>query len=102
MAGSLPVLNQTEAKYECIFGRGCDGICCQNGRPPIYPEEKERLDASLDRILPLLRPGARAVIQKQGYLSRRLYDGLPIARVAGGWCVFFNQGCILHKLGAED
>jgi hypothetical protein len=42
------------------------------------------------------------VIEKQGYLTRRLYDGLPMARVAAGWCIFFNQGCILHKLGAED
>src|SRR6266446_5884970 len=50
MAGSLPVLNLSEAKYECIFGRGCDGICCQNGRPPVYPEERERLDANLDKV----------------------------------------------------
>jgi hypothetical protein len=102
MGGSLPVVNLSEAKYECIYGRGCDGVCCQNGRPPIYPEEKERLDACLDRILPLLRPEARAVIDKHGYLSRRHYGGLPMARVAAGWCVFFNQGCVLHKLGVEE
>jgi hypothetical protein len=23
-------------------------------------------------------------------------------RVADGWCVFFNRGCVLHTLGAED
>lgn len=23
-------------------------------------------------------------------------------RVIDGWCVFFNQGCVLHKLGAAD
>ena len=23
-------------------------------------------------------------------------------RVADGWCVFFNRGCVLHTIGAED
>jgi hypothetical protein len=22
--------------------------------------------------------------------------------VVGGWCVFFNQGCVLHKVGAAE
>ena len=44
MVGSLPVLNLEQAKYECIYGRGCDGICCQAGRPPVYPEEKQRIE----------------------------------------------------------
>jgi len=25
-----------------------------------------------------------------------------MVRVSGGWCVFFNQGCVLHKVGAAD
>src|SRR5262245_23580871 len=102
MAGSLPVVNLTEATYECVFGRGCDGVCCRNGRPPVYPEEAERLDANLAKILPELRPEARAVVEQSGYLSNRRRLGLPMARVAGGWCVFFNQGCVLHKLGAAE
>jgi len=53
---SLPLLNLSEAKYECIFGRGCDGICCQNGRPPIYPDEEERLRGHLEKFLPELLP----------------------------------------------
>jgi hypothetical protein len=102
MARSLPVLNLAEAKYECIFGRGCDGICCQNGRPGVYPEEVERIDAHLTRFLPELRPAAQAVVQKQGYLSRRRRLGLPMLRVVDGWCVFFHQGCVLHKVGAAE
>ena len=43
MPTSLPVVNLSEAKFECIYGRGCDGVCCQNGRPGVYPEEVERL-----------------------------------------------------------
>lgn len=102
MNGSLPVLNLEEAKYECIFGRGCEGICCRNGRPGLYPEEIANLDLHLDRVLPHLRPEARALVEDQGYLSQRLRHGLPLVRVVGGWCAFFNQGCVLHKLGAEE
>ena len=102
MALSLPVLNLSEAKFECIYGRGCDGICCQNGRPGVFPEEVVRLDANLPKFLPELRPEARELIEKEGYLSRRRKDGLPMLRVVGGWCVFFHQGCVLHKVGAME
>jgi hypothetical protein len=102
MLNSLPVLNLAEAKYECIYGRGCDGICCQNGRPGTYPEEVARIDQNLDKFLPHLRPEARRVVEAEGYLSRRRKMGLPMLRVAKGWCVFFNQGCVLHKVGAEE
>ena len=102
MRSSLPVVNLSEARFECIFGRGCDGICCQNGRPPVYPEEVELLDANLDKFLPHLRPEARQVIEQKGYLSNRQKMGLPMMRVQEGWCVFFNKGCVLHKVGAAE
>jgi hypothetical protein len=102
MVGSLPVLNLEQAKYECIYGRGCDGICCQSGKPPVYPEEKERLDLNLAKILPELRPEAQKTIARKGYLSDRTRGGLPMLRTQGGWCVFFNQGCVLHKIGAAE
>ncbi len=102
MRSSLPVVNLSEATFECIFGRGCDGICCQNGRPPLYPDEVERIDANLEKFLPHLRPEARQLVEKQGYLSGRRKLGLPMLRVLGGWCVFFNQGCVLHKVGAAE
>jgi Fe-S-cluster containining protein len=102
MPTSLPVVNLSEAKFECIYGRGCDGICCQNGRPGVYPDEVERIDANLAKFLPELRPEGRKVIEKGGFLSGRRKDGLPMLRVVGGWCVFFNQGCVLHKVGAAE
>lgn len=102
MRASLPVVNLAEAKFECIYGRGCDGICCQNGRPALYPEEIARLDTHLTILLPQLRPEARALIEKQGFLSRRTKLGMPMLRVVDGWCVFFNQGCVLHKVGASE
>jgi hypothetical protein len=100
--GSLPVINLSEATFECIYGRGCDGICCQNGRPGVYPEEAARIDANLAKFLPQLRPAARALVEKKGYLSRRRKDGLPMLRVVDGWCIFFHQGCVLHKVGAAE
>jgi hypothetical protein len=98
----LPVINLSEARFECIFGRGCDGVCCRNGRPPVYPDEQERLAENLHKFLPHLRPEARRVLEKAGYLSNRLKGGLPMLRVVDGWCVFFNQGCVLHKVGVAE
>jgi Fe-S-cluster containining protein len=102
MRSSLPVVNLSEATFECIFGRGCDGLCCHNGRPPIYPDETERLDANLAKFLEHLRPEARQLLEQQGYVSRRRKCDLPMLRVVGGWCIFFHKGCVLHKVGAAE
>jgi Fe-S-cluster containining protein len=102
MARRLTVINLERARFECTFGRGCDGVCCRNGRPPVYHDETRRITGQLDRILPLLRPAARAAVEKHGYLSRRRKAGQPMARVVGGWCIFFNEGCALHRLGAAE
>jgi hypothetical protein len=102
MAKSLPVVNLSEATFECIFGRGCDGICCQNGRPGLYPDEQDRIAGNLAKFMPELRPEAKALIEASGCLSNRRKHGLPMLRVIGGWCVFFNQGCVLHKVGAVE
>src|SRR5262245_19913746 len=90
---SLPVVNLAEANFECTYGRGCPGACCQNGRPGLYPDEDERIQANLERILAMLRPEARDLVEKQGYVTRRLREGrYPMVRVLDGWCVFFNEG----------
>ena len=98
----FPIVNLDHATFECIFGRGCDGICCRNGRPPVYDDEAERIDANLDKFLPALRPEARAIVKSRGYLSRRRKASQPAMRVTGGWCVFFNRGCVLHAVGAGE
>jgi uncharacterized protein DUF3109 len=98
----LVVLNLGKARFECTFGRGCEGVCCRNGRPPVSPEDAQTIDQNLDRVRPLLRDDARAVVDRRGYLSRRRKAGLAVARVVGGWCVFFNNGCTLHRLGATE
>jgi hypothetical protein len=56
----------------------------------------------LHKVLPLLRPEARARIQSRGYLTRRRRLGQRTARHTHGWCVFFNEGCVLHNLGAAE
>lgn len=99
---SLPLLNGDQATFECTFGRGCEGLCCRNGRPGLFDDERKRILKNLRRILPLLRPAARRLIEKNGIVTRRKREGLPLAPVVDGWCVFFNEGCVLHKLGAEE
>jgi hypothetical protein len=98
----LPVVNLHRATFECTFGRGCEGICCQNGRPPVNPEEARRLDANLRKFLPLMRPEAQQVVEEEGYASRRIKAGHPMLRVVDGWCVFFHKGCVLHTVGASE
>src|SRR4030095_14624853 len=93
----LSVLTLASARFDCTFGRGCEGACCRNGRPPVYTDEAHRLDVNIARIWPLLWAEARAVVSRDGYVSRRLKAGQPTARVVAGWCVFFNQGCALHQ-----
>lgn len=92
------ILNLESARFECSFGRGCEGVCCRNGRPMLYPEDSAAIDPHLPLVLPRMRPQARALVEKQGYVSRRRKEGKPVVRVAAGWCVFFNHGCLLHSL----
>ena len=102
MVLNFPILNLDNARFDCTFGRGCDGICCRNGRPKMYREEIALVDEKLPVILPALRPEAREMVGKNGYLSRRRKCGQPQVRVAGGWCVFFNAGCVLQRIGADE
>ncbi|MEO2088306.1 MAG: DUF3109 family protein [Gemmataceae bacterium] len=98
----LTVVNAATATFECTFGRGCDGLCCRNGEPSVTAAERARIDAVLPRLLPHLRPEARQAVEAGGWLGDGQKLGLPMARVVDDWCVFFNQGCVLHKLGAAD
>jgi hypothetical protein len=102
MSTPLPVVNLADATFECVFGRGCEGICCRNGRPPVYPEEGKVIQENLAKFLPHLSPAARKLVEKEGFLSRRMKLGLPMLRVVDSWCVFFHQGCVLHKVGAAE
>ena len=96
------ILNIDQARFDCTYGRGCAGVCCREGRPLIYPEERARIDANLERFLPSMRPEARAAVVRRGYLRLRRRLGQQFLRGAAGWCVFYNQGCLLHRAGEEE
>jgi len=98
---SLEVDNLATARFDCVFPT-CGGVCCQNGRPPVEAGERERIGANLDKFLPHLRPTARAAIEERGFVTKRTKAGLPMLAVDGGSCVFFNEGCVLHKVGAAE
>jgi hypothetical protein len=95
---ALEVENLDTATFKCVFPV-CGGICCKNGRPGVEPDERQRIEAGLERFLPHLRPSARAHVEKNGWLTNRTKDGLRTVAVEGGWCVFANEGCTLQKVG---
>lgn len=94
--------NAASARFECTYGRGCAGICCRNGRPPVTRAESALIDANIAKFLPEMRPDARELLENRGYLSRRGLPDQPMLRVISGWCVFFNNGCVLHRVGARE
>jgi hypothetical protein len=83
-----------------MFSRFVGNSC--SARPGIYPEEEVLITQNLGKFLPHLRPEARVLIEKQGYMSKRRKFDLPMLRVVDGWCVFFREGCVLHKVGAAE
>lgn len=99
---SLTLVNGDTARFECTYGRGCEGTCCRQGRPPVDANQQAAIDLTRERWFPLLRAEAKKLIEREGWLSRRVKSGDRMVRVAAKWCVFFNNGCVLHTLGAED
>ncbi len=95
------VENLATARFRCVFP-ACGGICCREGRPPVEEEERARIDLHLERILPYLRPSARAHVARHGWLTRRRKAGLRTVAVEGGWCVFENGGCALQQAGRAE
>ncbi len=89
------------AKFDCVYPT-CGGICCKNGRPSIERLERERIAKNLAKFLPHLRPEARRKIEREGFTTKRTKEGLPMLATIGGWCVFANEGCVLHKVGATE
>jgi hypothetical protein len=95
------VENLAEARFECVFPT-CGGICCRNGRPGVDPGEGARIEANLAKFVGELRPEARRLVEQRGFLTRRVKAGRRTLAVVKGWCVFFNEGCVLHKAGARE
>src|SRR4029079_1113936 len=79
-----------------------DGVCCREGRPLVYADEIERISKNLPKFLPHMRPRAATIAARRGFLSGRRRLGQELMRVTDHWCIFFNQGCVLHRVGAEE
>jgi len=97
----ITIENLERATFDCVFPV-CGGVCCRNGRPPVTPEEAQRIDDNLPKFLPHMTAQARAQVERQGYLTRRIKEGHRTLAVLDGWCVFFNEGCVLHKVGLSE
>lgn len=95
------VENLAQACFRCSFP-DCGGHCCQQGRPAVERAEVGRIQGQLARALPLLRPEARAAVEQGGWLSHRIKEGCRCVRVVEHWCVFYHQGCVLHRLGQAE
>jgi hypothetical protein len=98
---SLPVWNAATARFSCVWPR-CDGACCKASRPPVSPGEERIIRAQIERVLPMVRPVARKVIARGAWVTKRRKSGRPTLAIAGVHCVFYADGCVLHKLGAAE
>jgi Fe-S-cluster containining protein len=79
-------------RHDC---RGC-GACCASFRiGPLLPSDLQRLEAAAPAVAAVLpRP------IEDGWID--VEDGGSFLRKAGGTCVFFDDGCTVHRVaGAE-
>lgn len=98
---ALPVWNAEESRFECVWP-SCGGACCRESRPPVSPGEEAIIRAQIPRVLELVRPAARKVLEKGTWVSKRRKGGRPMLAIAERYCVFYNEGCVLHRLGAGE
>lgn len=98
---ALEVWNSESARFECVWP-GCGGACCKESRPPVSLGEEAIIDANVERVLSMMRPVARAAVTRRGWLTKRRKSGRPTIAIAEKYCVFYAEGCVLHKLGASE
>ena len=105
---TLVSLDVVERYFECDLD-SCLGECCVEGDAgaPLLPEEKERLDALLPKVIPYLLPAAQEVARDQGASYVDEEGDLVTSIVNGKDCIFtcYAPGgkclCVLEKLRRE-
>lgn len=84
----------------------CKGACCVDGDSgaPLRDDEVDKIQAVLDRALPLMTEAGRAVIRTQGVAVRDKDGDLGTPLIDGGACAFVTYGpdgctfCALQNL----
>ncbi len=105
---TLVSLDVVERYFECDLDT-CLGECCIEGDAgaPLLPEEKERLDALMPKVMPYLSPAAQEVAREQGASYIDEEGDLVTSIVNGKDCIFtcYAPGgkclCVLEKLRRE-
>ena len=72
----------------------CKGTCCVDGDSgaPLLEEEVEKIEAVLDRALPLMTDEVRAAVETQGVAVRDKDGDLGTTLIDGGACAFVTPG----------
>ncbi len=72
----------------------CKGACCVEGDSgaPLMEEEVEKIEAVLDRALPLMTDEGRAAVETQGVAVRDKDGDLGTTLIDGGACAFVTPG----------
>lgn len=84
----------------------CKGACCVDGDSgaPLRDDEVDKIQAVLDRALPLMTEAGRAVVRTQGVAVRDKDGDLGTPLIDGGACAFVTYGpggctfCALQSL----
>lgn len=81
----------------------CKGACCVDGDSgaPLRDDEVDKIQAVLDRALPLMTEAGRAVVRTQGVAVRDKDGDLGTPLIDGGACAFVTysaDGCALCAL----
>lgn len=98
---ALPVKNADTARFECVWP-GCGGACCRESHPPVSAVEAARIAEAVPRVIERVRPAARRVLERGAWLTERVEEGRRTLAIAERYCVFYNEGCVLHVLGASE
>ena len=82
---------------ECCFGCDlscCKGACCVDGDSgaPLMEEEVEKIEAVLEKALPLMTAEGRAAVEQQGVAVRDKDGDLGTTLIDGGACAFITPG----------
>lgn len=95
------LINARQARFRCDYP-ACEAKCCSSSRPTLEAAELARVLGNLHKFLPLLRQRARDVIGAAGITTRRRKHNCASVAVVDGRCLFYNEGCVLHKVGASE